>query len=213
MSVQAKICGLKTPDAVDAAVVHGAFMTGFVFFSDSPRNILPFDAAQLTARVPKHIGKVGLVVDASNDWLDEVVKKSGVDYLQCHGQETPDRISEISTRYQLPVIKALAIENQADIERARLYQNVSAKLLFDARPPKGATRPGGNAVTFDWTLLADESWTVPWLLAGGINVNNVKEAVLKSDAKAVDVSSAVETVVGVKSVQKITEFLKIVATL
>jgi len=213
MSVQAKICGLKTLDAVDAAVTSGAFMTGFVFFHASPRNISPIDAATLTARVPEHIGKVGLVVDASNDQLDEIVKHSGIDYLQCHGQETPDRIGEIATRYQLPVVKALAIENQADIERARLYQNVAAKLLFDARPPKGANRPGGNAVTFDWALLAGQKWDVPWLLAGGINAGNVKEAVLKSGAKAVDVSSGVETAPGVKSVQKIAKFLKIVKSL
>jgi len=213
MAVKAKICGLTSKDSVDASVKGGAFMTGFVFFKASPRNISPANAHALTSRVPDTIHKIGLVVDADDPWLDDIVKNSGVNGLQCHGSETPERIRHIKNRYGLPVIKALAVATADDLQHVDAYRDAADMILFDARPPKGADRPGGNALSFDWSILSGQQFSLPWLLAGGINAGNITEAVRQSRATMVDVSSGLETAPGVKSVDKIQEFLKIVSAL
>ncbi len=207
MTVKAKICGLMNEDAVDAAVEAGAAMTGFVFFPPSPRSLSPERAAELTDRVPADVIKVALSVDANDELLAEITASAGVDMMQLHGSETPDRVAEIRARFGLPVMKAVAISGPQDVVRAHTYEPVVDYLMFDARPPKDATRPGGNALAFDWNLIAGEAWMKPWVLAGGLTPGNVGEAIRISGAQAVDVSSGVEDTPGVKNVGKIQDFL------
>jgi phosphoribosylanthranilate isomerase len=207
MKVAVKICGLNAPDAVAAAVEGGASLAGFVFFAASPRNVSPELAADLMAAVPDGILKVGLVVDADDRALDAILRHAPLDLLQLHGDETVERVAEIRERFERPVMKVVAISGPADIGRAHAYEAVADRLLFDARAPKGATRPGGNALAFDWRLVAGETWRLPWLLAGGLTAETVAEAVRTSGARAVDVSSGVEDAPGRKSPDKIRAFL------
>ncbi len=207
MKTQTKICGLRTPESVDCAVEAGAAMVGFVFFPRSPRAISIAEAAELTKRVPDGVKKVALTVNADDALLEEIVEKAGVDVLQLHGNEQPERAFEIRHTYNLPVIKALPVEDPVDLMVARGYDGVVDYFLFDAKPPADATRPGGNAVAFDWTLLKDFSLAKPWLLAGGLTPDNVAEAVQTSGAHWVDVSSGVEDAPGEKNLDRIRAFL------
>ncbi len=208
MTIDVKICGLTDEAAVAAAVESGAAMCGFVFFPASPRNVTPEAAAALTARVPEEIIKVGLVVDADDGLLEDIVATAGVGMLQLHGAESPERTAEIRARFGLPVMKVLAVQGPGDIAAARAYEGVAERLMFDAKPPEGAIRPGGNARAFDWGLLQGETWSRPWLLAGGLTAENLSLAVKTSGATAVDVSSGVEDAPGRKNVDKIRAFLK-----
>lgn len=208
MSVEAKICGLSTVAAVETAVRFGARFVGFVFFPPSPRNVAPEAARRLAESVPAPVNKVGLVVDADDRTLDPVVNVAGVDMLQLHGRESPERVAKVRERFGLPVMKAVAIGTADDLAAARDYEEVVDYLLFDARPPKDATRPGGNALAFDWSLLAGEKWAVPWFLAGGLHAGNLAEAVKATGARLVDTSSGVEDAPGVKNLDKIEAFLK-----
>lgn len=208
MTVAVKMCGLNTPEAVDAAVAAGARLVGFVFFKRTPRYVTPEEAAKLAARVPKGVLKVGLVVDADDATLDEIVRRVPLDLLQLHGSETPERVAEIKRKFKVPVMKAVAIAGPGDIARARTYETVADRLMFDARPPKDATRPGGNAQPFDWSLLKGVRWSVPWVLAGGLTAENVASAVRISGAETVDVSSGIEEAPGRKSPVKMQAFLK-----
>ncbi len=213
MPVDVKICGLTTPEAVTAAVDGGARYIGFVFFPPSPRSLTPSRAADLLASTQPGPSRVGLFVDADDALLDDVLASVALDMVQCHGAETPERVAEIKGRYGVRVIKALPIAVAEDLVPARAYEDVADMLLFDARPPKGATRPGGNARAFDWSLVRDREWRLPWLLAGGIDADNVAEAVLASGAPGVDVSSGVEDRPGVKNPAKIRALLKIAAAI
>ncbi|MBK1665823.1 phosphoribosylanthranilate isomerase [Rhodospirillum rubrum] len=209
-----KICGLTDEDGVDAAVEAGVDMIGFVFFDPSPRDLDPARAAELLDGVPhaEEGGplRVGLFVDADDATLEAVFAGVRLDVLQFHGEESPERVEWARLEYGLPVIKALPIASAADLERAALYAEVADYLLFDARPPAGADRPGGHAQTFDWSLLAGFSAPVPWLLAGGLTPENVAEAIRVSGATAVDVSSGVETVRGIKDPERVGAFVKAV---
>ena len=207
MSIDVKICGLRTGPTVAAAVEGGARLVGFVFFPASPRYVAPPQARALTAMVPAGILRVGLVVDAEDRTIDAILGAVPLDLLQLHGAETPARVAAIRSRFGLPVIKALAISESADLDRAQAYADVADRLLFDARPPQGATRPGGNARSFDWRLLAGRVWPRPWLLAGGLDADNLACAVGLSGATAVDVSSGVEDAPGRKNIAKIRAFL------
>jgi phosphoribosylanthranilate isomerase len=207
VTVEVKICGLSTPDSVRAAVTAGARYIGFVFFPRSPRCVTPSIAAELGGFVRNNVTKVGLVVDAEDAALETIIAVANLDMLQMHGDETPERVVEVRKRFGLPVMKAVAIAGSDDLAVARTYEPVADMLLFDAKPPKGADRPGGNARAFDWPLLAGESWAVPWMLAGGLDPFNVEEAVRQSGATRVDVSSGVEDRPGVKDNDKIREFL------
>ncbi len=207
MSAIVKICGLSEAEHVDAAVDAGAGMTGFVFFEPSPRNIAVVDAAALTARVPAGVRKVALTVDADDEFLHAIVDDAGVDTLQLHGAETIERVRHVRETFGLPVIKALPISTADDVAAAHAYEGHADMLLFDAKPPKDATRPGGNAEAFDWTLLQSAGFRVPWLLAGGLDAGNVAEAIRISGARMVDVSSGVEDVPGRKNTQKIRDFI------
>lgn len=211
MPVDVKVCGLSTVETVEAAVDGGACWVGFVFFPGSPRYVEPARVPGLCRRGTGRTRRVGLVVDFSDDEIDGVVAKSGVDMLQLHGRETPERTREIRRRWALPVIKAVAIGDEEDLAGARAYEGVADALLFDARAPVTATRPGGNAVSFDWRLLRGTSWRIPWILAGGLNEYNLSEAVHESGATCVDVSSGVEERPGIKSAPRIAGFLKAAA--
>ncbi len=213
MPIEAKICGLMTPDAVDAAVAGGAAMCGFVFFPPSPRALTPEQARQLTARVPGGVAKVGLSVDADDALLAAMIEVSGVDTLQLHGHESVERVAQVKARFGGPVIKVLPISDADDVAAARAYEDAADRLMFDAKPPKDASRPGGNAIAFDWSLLAGETWSKPWILAGGLTPENVAEAVRASGAPAVDVSSGVEDAPGCKNLDKIAAFLAAVNVL
>ena len=207
MALAVKICGLTRETDVDAAVDAGANLVGFVFFPPSPRSISVARAAELTKRVPKDVIKVALSVDADDALLADITANAGIDMMQFHGSEPPQRVAEARARYRLPVMKALAIAGAEDVDRARRYEAVADWLMFDAKPPRSATRPGGNALAFDWQLIAGESWSKPWLLAGGLTPENVREAVRVSGAAAIDVSSGVEDEPGIKNAGKIRQFI------
>lgn len=213
MGVDVKICGLNDPAAVAAAVEGGARLVGFVFFPASPRAVTPAKAGELGKAVPSGVVKVGLVVDADDQALAAIIKNAKVDLLQLHGHESPQRVAAIKARFGVPVMKVVAVASDADVEAARAYEDVADRLMFDARPPHGATRPGGNARAFDWELLKGHTWRKPWILAGGLNAANIGEAVRTSGARAVDVSSGVEDAPGRKNPKKILEFLRVASTL
>jgi len=207
MSVTVKICGLTRAEDVDAAVGAGAGMVGFVFFPPSPRAVTPEAAADLASRVPEGVLKVALSVDADDATLGAIVDRVKLDILQLHGKEPPERVIEVKKRFGLPVMKAVPIAGPEDVGNARAYESAVDRLMFDAKPPKGATRPGGNALAFDWNLIADEKWEKPWVLAGGLTPENVAEAIRVSGATAVDVSTGVEDAPGLKSAAKIRDFI------
>lgn len=211
MSIAVKICGLKTPEDAHIAIQAGADLLGCVFFPPSPRNVSPEQAAEVFDMVgDADILKVGLFVNPTDDELMNVLNHVRLDLIQLHGHESPERVEEVRQTFALPVMKALPIETTEDVEKAQAYDGVADRLLFDAKPPEGATRPGGNAIAFDWSLLRNTRWTVPWMLAGGLTVDNVLDAVKQSGCKAVDVSSGVEAEKGVKSPELIEAFLEAV---
>jgi phosphoribosylanthranilate isomerase len=162
----------------------------------------------LAADVPPGVAKVALVVDADDATLDEIVAKVPLDMLQLHGSESPARVAEIRARYGLPVMKAVGIAEEADLPRLADYGRVADQLLVDAKPPKGAELPGGNAIAFDWRLIANRRWPVPWMLAGGLTPENVALAIRMTGAKQVDVSSGVERAPGVKDADLIRAFIE-----
>ena len=213
MSIDVKICGLSDQAAVACAVDGGEAMVGFVFFPASPRHLTPQQAAALTGDVPDNIIRVALTVDADDALLADIAATAGIDMLQLHGQETPERVKAIRARYGMPVMKMLPIAAAADVAGPEAYEDVADRFLFDAKPPKDATRPGGNAEAFDWSRLKDNSRRKPWMLAGGLTAENLAEAVKISGAEAVDVSSGVEDAPGVKSIDKIREFLAVANSL
>jgi phosphoribosylanthranilate isomerase len=211
MSVEAKICGLSTPETVDAAVKNGARWVGFVTYPRSPRHIDLETLRALGARVPRHVGRVGLFVDADDALLDTRLATGALDMLQLHGNETPERVAAIRLRTGKPVMKAIKVAARADVERGIVaYAAVVDRLMFDAAE---GTLPGGNAKAFDWTILSGISVPVPWMLAGGLTPGNVAEAVHIAGAPGVDVSSGVEASRGVKSITLIEAFLARVAAL
>jgi phosphoribosylanthranilate isomerase len=208
MTLLIKICGLRTPEALDAALAAGADMVGFVFFPPSPRNVGVEAARTLGERVAGRAGKVALSVDATNAELALAVEALKPDLLQLHGKETPERVAAVRSRFGLPVMKALPIESRADLSPIHLYAKVTDWLLFDARAPREATRPGGLGKAFDWHLLEGIDPGVPFMLSGGLDAGNVAEALRITRAPAVDVSSGVERAPGVKDPDKIREFVR-----
>jgi phosphoribosylanthranilate isomerase len=205
--IRVKICGLREAAHVDAAVQAGAAYVGFVFFPKSPRNIALEAAAILAARVPPDVAKVGLTVDMDDAALDRLVAAVPLDMLQLHGTESPDRVLAVRARYGLPVMKAVGIAGESDLPALADYGRVADQLLVDAKPPPGAALPGGNAVAFDWRLIAGRRWPVPWMLAGGLTPENVAQAIRLTGARQVDVSSGVESAPGVKDAGKIAAFI------
>ncbi|HLZ68076.1 MAG TPA: phosphoribosylanthranilate isomerase [Aliidongia sp.] len=208
MSPTVKICGLSTEDTVEAAIGAGAGLVGFVFYPPSPRAVTPERAGRLVQAVPPTVAKVGLFVDPDDALLDRALSLAGLDMIQLHGQEPPGRVAQIRERFRRPVMKAIRVGAAADVDAAQRYLDVADRLLFDAQPPRrpGAL-PGGNGEPFDWTLLAGRSWPLPWMLSGGLTIDNIAEAVRTTGAPAIDVSSGVETSPGIKDVGLIREFI------
>jgi phosphoribosylanthranilate isomerase len=208
MALLVKICGLKTPEALDAALDAGADMVGFVFFAPSPRNVGFEAAGALAGRVRGRALKVALSVAANDEQVATIIDAIKPDMMQLHGRETPDRVVVVRTRFGLPVIKALPIAERADLSPIRLYDKLAEHLLFDARAPRDATRPGGLGKSFDWQLLENLKLDVPFMLSGGLDAGNVEEALRITAADGVDVSSGVERAPGVKDVEKIHAFVQ-----
>jgi phosphoribosylanthranilate isomerase len=200
-----KICGLTTPEALEAAIRARAAYAGFVFFAPSPRNVLSRDAATLGARAQGRIARVGLFVDADDAAIAEAVVAAGLDALQLHGGETPERAAQVKARFGLPVWKAISVAGPGDAERARAYDGAVDLVLFDAKTPKGAL-PGGMGLAFDWSLVAGWKGPTRWGLAGGLTGANVAEAARITGAPLIDTSSGVESAPGVKDTDLIAAF-------
>ncbi|MDQ0318237.1 phosphoribosylanthranilate isomerase [Pararhizobium capsulatum DSM 1112] len=211
MTTEVKICGLKTVGAVERAVELGATHTGFIFFEKSPRNIEPDDAGRLAEHARGKAKIVAVTVDADNDFLDEIVSALSPDMLQLHGSESPERVLNVKAVYGLPVIKALSIRDADDLKRIEPYIGIADRFLFDAKPPKGSELPGGNGVSFDWQLLGALDESVDYMLSGGLNAENIGEALALTGAQAVDTSSGVESAPGVKDLKRMQEFFEAVA--
>jgi len=205
--IRVKICGLKTPQMIDAAAQAGVAYVGFVFFPKSPRHLDLSVARDLAQHVPLGVAKVALVVNPDDAALDALCAQVPIDMIQLHGQETPERVQEVKDRTGLPVMKAVGIADRDDLAQVDIYQQVADQILVDTKPPKGADRPGGNGVTFDWALLKGHRWSVPWMLAGGLTCDNVGQAVAQSAARQLDLSSAVESAPGVKDAGLIADFM------
>ncbi|MFK4824582.1 phosphoribosylanthranilate isomerase [Paenochrobactrum sp. BZR 588] len=210
MNFDLKICGLKTPEAVAAVLNGGATHIGFIFFAKSPRHISVQEAGRLRVAAQGRAQVVAVTVDADDDYLAEIINYVRPDILQLHGQETPDRVKALKARFGLPVIKAFAIRNLDDLEAITPYKGIADRFLFDAKPPKGSELPGGNGVSFDWELLTKLDGDVDYMLSGGLNADNIAQALVQTGAQAVDVSSGVERRAGEKDVRLIEEFLKAV---
>lgn len=206
-SIRVKICGLATQEGVQAVADAGAAYVGFVFFPKSPRNVSIEQARELALSAPVGLAKVALVVDADNALLDAITNAVPLDMLQLHGHESPERVLEIKARYGLPVMKAVGIADASDVPDIDVYNAVADQILIDAKPPKNADLPGGNGLSFDWTLIAKRRWPKPWMLAGGLTPENVSEAIALTGATQVDVSSGVERGVGIKDSAKISAFV------
>ncbi len=215
MTVQAKICGINTPDALQAAIDGGTSYIGLVFYPPSPRAVTGIEAATLAAMVPDSVKKVGLFVDIEDDLLNSILNQVPLDMLQLHGKEPPERIAAIKNATGLPAMKAIHIEKAEDFSNIDHYRDIADQILFDAKAPKDLKNalPGGNAISFDWSLFANHPWQDNWMLSGGLNADNIAEAVRISGARAVDVSSGVESAPGRKDSKLITEFLETVLAL
>ncbi|GAA0302639.1 phosphoribosylanthranilate isomerase [Rhodovulum strictum] len=205
--IRVKICGLTDSAAVAAAVGAGAAYLGFVFFPKSPRHLEIEAARTLAAEVPPGIAKVALTVDADDSTLAAMLDRVPIDMLQLHGHESPARVAEIRARFGLPVIKAVGVADAGDLPGLAEYARVADQLLVDAKPPRDAVLPGGNGLSFDWRLIANRRWPVPWMLAGGLTPENVAEAIRLTGARQVDVSSGVESAPGVKDAALIARFV------
>lgn len=208
--VAIKICGINTPAALDAtldpALAAQVGHIGLVFFARSPRNVSLADAAALSARCAGRARVVGLFVDADDATLAEAVAAARLDVLQLHGKETPERAAQLRARFGLPVWKALSVAERADVERAESYAGAVDMVLFDAKAPKGAALPGGLGLAFDWSLLAHWRGAIAWGLAGGLSPETVADAIRRTGAPLVDVSSGVESAPGVKDAARIAAF-------
>lgn len=215
MAIDAKICGLSTPETLEVAVAEGAAYVGFVFFAKSPRCVTLEQAAALAARVPERVRRVGLVVDPEDDFLQALVARVPLEILQLHGREAPARVAAVRQATGRELMKVFPIAEAADLEAVGPYLPVADRLMFDAKPPAAMKNalPGGNAVAFDWKILSGRSFPRPWMLAGGLRAETVAEAVATSGARTVDVSSGVESAPGVKDPEKIRAFLRAVRAL
>jgi phosphoribosylanthranilate isomerase len=212
MPVTAKICGLSTPETLDAAIRGGASHIGFVFFPPSPRNLSRERAAQLAARVPSHVMRVGVFVDPDDALLEASIGAGQLQALQLHNT-SPARAAAIRARTGLEIWAAVAVKTRADLAAAAGYTEAAHRILYDAKTPPGAVIPGGMGVRFDWGLLQGVRHVLPWALSGGLDPLNVAEAVATTGATMVDVSSGVETAPGIKDAGKIAAFLDTVKSL
>ena len=213
MPVKVKICGLSTPETLDAALKGGASHVGFVFFAKSPRNLTVEKAAALAARVEGRAKIVGLFVNPDADQIDCVRAQVRLDVVQLHGEERPDTVARIAMTSGLDVWKALPVRTKRDLNEVQNYRDAAALILYDAKPPAGSDLPGGNGLRFDWELLRGHRHPIPWALSGGLDASNIAEAVRVTNAPLLDVSSGVESSPGVKDMDKIAAFLKAASNL
>ena len=209
---RAKICGLTTPETLDAALAGGAAFVGAVVFPKSPRHIAPLHAATLFERARGRAKVVAVTVDPDDALLTEIALILKPDLIQLHGTETPERARTVRTLTGAGIIRALPVRTAADIEAAAAWETVADHLMFDARPPEGSALPGGVGASFDWTLLSGRRFRQPWFLAGGLTPDNVAGAIRTTAAPLVDVSSGVESAPGVKDPARIAAFLEAVAS-
>ena len=209
-SLNVKICGLNNKETIEFAVKAGASHLGFIFYPPSPRSLTPKEAGHITSTTPRHIKRVAVVVNARDDLIDDIIQNLSPDILQLHGSETTSRIHEIKEKFKLPIMKAIKVANFDDIKSSQKYHDNSDFLLFDAKPPMTSKNalPGGNGISFDWTLLKSVKIGKPWFLSGGIHIGNVHEAIKTTGNRSIDISSGVEDQPGVKSSQKIDMFMK-----
>ena len=206
MKPDIKICGLKTAETIDRALKRGATHIGFIFFEKSPRYIEPDVAGRLADAVRGKAKIVAVMVNPTNDDLDEIVALLRPDIIQLHGDESPERVLTIKAVYGLPVMKAFSVRTSDDLKRVEAYIGIADRFLFDAKPPKGSELPGGNGVSFDWSLLDWLDGSVDYMLSGGLNKDNIADALIITKAPGIDVSSGVESAPGAKSVAMIDEF-------
>jgi len=208
MSLLVKICGLSTRETLDVALEAGADMVGFVFFPPSPRHLSPGAARELGQQAGGRAAKVALTVDADDATFENIIETLRPDLLQLHGKETTARVRDIKSKFGLPVMKALPVETAADLAPLAGYAAVADRILFDARPPKDATRPGGLGAVFDWHVLEKLDLRLPFMVSGGLNAANVAKAVRLTGAGGVDVSSGVERAPGIKDPEMIRTFIR-----
>lgn len=206
MTVKVKICGVRTPAILDAAVAAGADLAGLVFFAKSPRNLTIEQAGALADAARGRVGTVAVMVDPDDALIEAVAGTVRPDILQLHGKETPERVAIIKERTGLSVFKAVPVCEPADVAQARAYAGIADQILFDAKAAPDAALPGGNGVIFDWRILA--SAKPPFALSGGLDAGNVAEAIALTGASLVDVSSGVETAPGEKDADLITQFIQ-----
>ena len=206
--MRVKICGLTTLDTLSGAINAGAAYVGFVFYEKSPRHLSIEKASQMAKAVPEGICKTALVVDPTDNDLDLLLDKIPVDMIQLHGHESAERVSEVKDKFGLPVMKAVGISDESDLINLNEYSRISDQILVDAKPSKNSILPGGNGLSFDWRLLAGRRWATPWMLAGGLNPDNLIEAAKLTGATQFDVSSGVETSSGVKDIKLISDFIQ-----
>ncbi|WP_448116008.1 phosphoribosylanthranilate isomerase [Mesorhizobium amorphae] len=205
-----KICGLRTDEALAAALDNGASHVGFIFFAKSPRNIAPAEAGRLRQAARGKAKAVAVTVDADDAFLGEIVAAMAPDMLQLHGSESPERVAEVKARYGLPVMKALSLREAGDLAAIAPYRGVADRFLFDAKPPKGSELPGGNGVSFDWRILTSLDADLDYMLSGGLNADNVGEALAIANPPGLDISSGVESAPGIKDIRLIAEFFEAV---
>jgi phosphoribosylanthranilate isomerase len=205
--IAVKICGLRDQTNIDAAAAAGARYIGFVFFEKSPRAVTFEQAAALAVAAPVGLAKVGLVVNPDDAFLTDLLNVVPLDMIQLHGSETPARVAEVRQKFGLPVMKAVGVADASDLVQLDAYEAVADQILLDAKPPRDATLPGGNGHTFDWGLIAGRLWTKPWMLAGGLTVDNVGTAIARTGVKQIDLSSGVESAPGVKDPALIAQFV------
>lgn len=205
--IRVKICGLRSASDVEAVAQAGAAYAGLVFFPKSPRHLSLEQGRELALAAPVGLAKVALTVNADDALLDAITEAMPLDMLQLHGHETPERVAEVRARYGLPVIKAIGVADEGDLEPLLEYSLVADQILIDAKPPKNADLPGGNGLSFDWRLVGQRRWLKPWMLAGGLTPENVAEAIRLTNCRQVDVSSGVESAPGVKDAAKIAAFV------
>jgi len=214
MSLDVKICGIRSPEALEASVAGGARYVGLVFYPPSPRAVGPTEAAALARLAPTGVRTVGLFVEPDDELLDRILSQVPLDMIQLHGAETPGRVAEIKAAISMPVMKAIRVAEARDLDIVPDYEAVADNLLFDAKPPANVTAlPGGNGIPFDWTILAGRQWNRPWMLSGGLTADNLSESVRATGASVVDVSSGVEDRPGHKDPALIRAFLERAASL
>ncbi|MGA9658042.1 MAG: phosphoribosylanthranilate isomerase [Asticcacaulis sp.] len=215
MRIQVKICGISTLTAARTALENGADYLGFISFAKSPRHLSLQAMAGLMQAIRhenihenRNVPLVSVVVNPDDDLLEALTTTVKPDMIQLHGKETPKRVADIKSRFNIPLIKAISVSEKADLNQAAAYEPYVDYLMFDAKTPKDAAMPGGLGLFFDWSLMHDYAGTKPWFLAGGLNADNAHKAVNTSGALRLDVSSGVESVAGVKDNTLISAFLK-----